>query len=134
MMQMKQIFLSSNILNETFLTFIFNFTNLTDVDDYYILSSISLSFFPHIGSRLLINSIEMPQLGQLGPLMAVIAPCFTNMSLMRLTVCLLLCFELSLLIKPKLNDQRCLCVEDHHSSTWFERNLQGLFKLPCSGY
>lgn len=45
MMQMKQIFFS-NILNETFLTFIFNFTNLTDlVDDYCILSSISLPFF-----------------------------------------------------------------------------------------
>lgn len=92
MMQMKQIFFS-NILNETFLTFIFNFTNLTDlVDDYCILSSISLPFFfPHVGSRLLIN--------KLGPLMAVIAPCFTNISLIRLRVCLLLHFELSILIK-----------------------------------
>lgn len=84
-----------------------------------IISSISLFFFPpHISSRLLINSIEMPQLGQLAPLMAVIPACFTDMSLIHLTVCLLLYFELSIVIKPKLNDQQWLCV---HSSRWFKK-------------
>lgn len=46
-----------------------------------ILHPFTLFFPPHIGSCLLINSIEMPQPDQLGPLMSVIAPYFTNMSL-----------------------------------------------------
>lgn len=66
----------------------------------------------------------MPQLGQLGPLMAVIASCFTNLSLIHLTVCLPPCCNPSILIKSELNDQWRLPAADYHFSMLFRRNLQ----------
>lgn len=66
----------------------------------------------------------MPQLGQLGALMAVIASCFTILSLIHLTVCLPPCCNPSILIKSELNDQWCLCAGDHHFSMLLRRNLR----------
>lgn len=66
----------------------------------------------------------MPQLGQLGPLMAVIAFCFTNLSLIHLTVFLPPCCNRSILIKSELNDQWRLRAGDHHFSMLLRRNLQ----------
>lgn len=129
---LSYIFSSSFLLNEAFFNFIFTFTNLAHVaDDYYI--HFALFFFCRIGTHLPIISIEMPQLGQLGPLMAVIASCFTNMSLIRLTVCLLLCCNPSILIKFELNDQWRLCVGNYHFRMLLKRNLQWLFTFLCSG-
>lgn len=82
-------------------------------------------FFCGIGPHPLIISREMPQLGQLGPLMAVIASCFTNLSLICLTVCLPPCCNPSILITSELNDQWRLCgARDHHFSVLLRRNLQ----------
>lgn len=59
--------------------------------------------------------MEMPQLGQLAILMAVITPCFPSMSLIHLTVFFPLCCNPSILIKAELNDQQWLGAGAHPS-------------------
>lgn len=75
----------------------------------------SVIFLSLIHSCLVIISMEMPQLGQLAILMAVITPCFPSMSLIQLTVFFPLCCNPSILIKTEWNDQQWLGAGAHPS-------------------
>lgn len=92
----------------------------------------SVIFLSLIHSHLLIISIEMPQLGQLAVLMAVITPCFPSMSLIHLTAFFPLCCSPSILIKPELNDQRWLGAGAHPSQHVAQRRDLRWLLFICS--
>lgn len=68
----------------------------------------------------------------ISPLMAVITPLFSSMSLIHSMVCFLLCCSLSILIKSELNDQQWLSAGAHPSQHVAEERPPVAFIYVCS--